>query len=181
MTGDVTSRLGITPMRRLLAALSKVAALPTRSRYSCHLRGQARSSPGARAPSPLRASPPHPQSELSAPLEGRAGLRGISPIQQVPGAGSWLRCCLSVTGACHPPPDPALAAPGAHVFLEVGTAGAGRWGPGRKGPLVQAGDPHTHTLCANPPSPNPILTYCCFLSDSNLVISSLSLLTSFSS
>lgn len=151
MTGDVTSRLGITPMRRLLAALSKAAALPTRSRCSCHLGGQAGSSPGARAPSPLRASPPHPQSELSAPLEGRAGLRGISPIQQVPGAGSWLRCCLSVTGACHPPPDPALAAPGAHVFLEVGTAGAGRWGPGRKGPLVQVckssqPEPDTHIL-----------------------------------
>lgn len=60
VTGDVTSRLGITPMRRLLAALSKVAALPTRSRCSCHLGGQAGSSPGARAPSPLRASPPHP-------------------------------------------------------------------------------------------------------------------------
>lgn len=66
--------------------------------------------------------------------------------------------------------------------------GGGDWaGPLCSRPVVHrwevgcGGVGATQNLPENPPGQYHILTYCCFLSDNNRVISSLSLLISFSS
>lgn len=72
--------------------------------------------------------------------------------------------------------DPALAARGEHTFLS-GTFPGERE---QRRPLEGAEGTAGHRA-RNAASPHRVLTYCCFLSDSNLVISSLSLSISVSS